>query len=140
MPWTLDGRWILLICLFSTPAFALERWFKPIHAELGEALYRDNCSVCHGLSGEGAKNWRQPDAQEFMPAPPLNGTGHAWHHPLKSLYQTIMQGSPGGRGNMPAWAGRLNQERVLAIIAWFQSQWTDEIYAAWYRMDQASKK
>jgi mono/diheme cytochrome c family protein len=70
-----------------------------------------------------------------MAAPPLNGTGHAWHHPLKWLFRTI---SEGGTGGMPGWREELSPGEILAVIAWFQSHWSDEIYDAWSRMDAAA--
>jgi len=117
----------------------LTRWYKPAYVAAGEGLYAENCSTCHGSNGEGAPNWQRPDAGGHYPPPPLNGTGHAWHHPLKGLYQTIMQGSPDGSGRMPAWQGKLSKGEALAIIAWFQSHWSDEIYAAWHRMNEKAK-
>ena len=52
----------------------------PVQYSQGQKLFQQNCSTCHGAYGEGAKNWRTPDEQGKNPAPPLNGTGHAWHH------------------------------------------------------------
>jgi mono/diheme cytochrome c family protein len=36
---------------------------------------------------------------------------------------------------MPAFAESLSDEQVLDAIAWFQSRWSDEIYAAWNARD-----
>lgn len=105
----------------------------------GGRLFAQNCAECHGASGEGAANWRQRDADGLFPAPPLNGTGHAWHHPQKMLHYVIKHGSPGGQGRMPAWKEKLDDEEIAAIIAWFQSKWPDEVYAAWYRTDQRTR-
>jgi mono/diheme cytochrome c family protein len=33
---------------------------------------------------------------------------------------------------MPAFGEKLTEEEQLAIIAWFQEKWSDEIYALWY--------
>lgn len=96
----------------------------------GGRLYAQNCAECHGESAQGAPNWRQRGPDGRFPPPPLNGSGHAWHHPLRQLQQVIKHGSPGG-GNMPAWSGRLSDAEIDAIIAWFQAQWPDEVYAAW---------
>ncbi len=117
----------------------VERWYKPAYVAAGEQLFKENCAACHGSNAQGAENWQRPDAEGHFPPPPLNGTAHAWHHPLKALYQTIMRGSPDGSGRMPAWQGKLSQGEALAIIAWFQSLWSDEIYAAWHRMNEKAK-
>ncbi|MFM1892816.1 MAG: hypothetical protein RLZ44_1893 [Pseudomonadota bacterium] len=123
-----------LLALLAPATEALERWYRPEHAALGAGLYRQHCASCHGPAAEGAPGWQQPGPDGRYPPPPLNGSAHAWHHPLKALYHTITR----GQGNMPAWGGRLSRAEVLAIIAWFQSLWPDEIYAAWQRMDAAS--
>jgi mono/diheme cytochrome c family protein len=39
---------------------------------------------------------------------------------------------------MLAWKDKLNDEEIEAIVAWFQSQWPDEVYAAWYQMDRGA--
>lgn len=106
----------------------------------GAKLYQANCAQCHGREGEGASSWRQRSADGKFPPPPLNGTGHAWHHPRKMLHHVIKNGSPGGQGNMPAWGGKLSDEEIEDIIAWFQSRWSDEVYTAWYGIEQRSHK
>lgn len=119
-------------------ASAAERWYGPEHAAAGTPIYATHCAVCHGPEGAGAPDWRHRDAEGYFPAPPLNGTGHAWHHPLRELYAMIHDGSPAGTGLMPAWGDRLSRGEILAVIAHFQSWWPDEIYEAWQRMDRAS--
>ena len=117
----------------------VKRWFEVRHVNLGAEIYRNNCAVCHGKQGEGAPNWRQAGPDGKYPAPPLNGTGHAWHHPLRILAHVIKNGSPGGQGNMPAWKEKLSDSDVLAVIAWFQSNWPEELYAAWVRRDAVKR-
>lgn len=101
----------------------------------GGSLYQQNCAQCHGVNGEGAPNWRQRDANGMFPPPPLNGSGHAWHHPKAMLQYVIANGSPGG-GNMPAWKDELSSGQINDIIAWFMSKWPDEVYQAWYTRNQ----
>jgi len=36
---------------------------------------------------------------------------------------------------MPAWQETLSIPESLAIIAWLQHYWPDDIYEAWYRMN-----
>lgn len=103
----------------------------------GGRLYRQNCAECHGRAAEGAPDWRQRDADGMFPPPPLNGTGHAWHHPRRMLHSVIAHGSPGGQGKMPAWRDRLSDEQIDDIITWFQSKWPDQVYAAWQRMERS---
>lgn len=105
----------------------------------GGKLFAKNCAECHGARGEGDPNWRARDAEGMLPAPPLNGTGHAWHHPQRMLQHVIKNGSPGGQGRMPAWKDRLSDEEITAIIAWFKSKWPDQVYAAWYQMNRKTE-
>ncbi|MCW8928812.1 MAG: cytochrome c [Gammaproteobacteria bacterium] len=102
----------------------------------GGKLYQANCATCHGTQGEGEPNWRQTRADGVNPAPPLNGTGHAWHHPKKILIYTIKNGTPGGKSRMQPWKEKLNHQEIEDIIAWFISRWPKEIYAAWYKRNK----
>ena len=102
-------------------------WYNSQQVAQGQELYADNCAACHGPQAQGADQWMQPDAQGNRPAPPLNGTGHTWHHSLEDLTQTINQ----GRGNMPAWQSKLTEEEITATLAWIQSRWPAQTYAAW---------
>lgn len=106
----------------------------------GKQIFETNCAACHGAGAEGAPNWRQLGADGRYPPPPLNGTGHAWHHPYNALVYVIKNGSPGGQGNMPAWGGKLSDSEIADTIAWFQSLWPKEVYQAWLRIDTQSKE
>lgn len=102
----------------------------------GFKLYRANCAACHGDQGQGAPNWKQTGPDGKYPAPPLNGTGHTWHHPMPVLVSTIKNGTQRIGGNMPPWKDRLTDLEISAIISWFQTRWPDELYQAWARMDK----
>ena len=115
------------------------RWYKPAHSEVGRGLFEIHCASCHGVGAVGDPDWRQPHFSGLSRPPPLNGTAHAWHHPLAVLYKQVMRGSAPGVGNMPAFKDVLSRGEVLAIIAYFQSLWPDEIYRAWQRMDEPTK-
>jgi len=112
---------------------------NPATLALGEQVYRDNCAACHGAAAEGAADWRHRDPRGLFPPPPLNGSGHMWHHPMADLVQVINEGSPPGQGRMPAWKQRLDQSQVAAVILWLQSRWPDEVYAAWARIDREAR-
>lgn len=114
----------------QTPA---ERWYTRAQVDRGAPLFRENCAVCHGEEAQGlAEDWRQPLPDGSYPPPPLNGSAHAWHHPLRLLQRTIELGGAPVGGRMPAFGGKLDHDEQLAIIAWFQDKWSDEIYAVWY--------
>ena len=103
----------------------------PVVYSKGARLYQLNCSQCHGVNAEGGKNWRR-QVDGIFPPPPLNGTGHAWHHSTDVLVRTIKQGTIKLGGRMPAWKDKLNDQEIGAILVWIQAQWPDEIYNAWY--------
>jgi len=105
----------------------------------GESVYKLHCASCHGQHGEGAPGWRKRDADGMYPAPPLNGTGHAWHHSKDKLKDVILDGSEPGKGKMPAWRSKLSDQEVNAVIEWFQSRWPDPVYAAWYEEQERAR-
>jgi mono/diheme cytochrome c family protein len=105
----------------------------------GKLVFEQHCAECHSQHGEGDPNWRQRDAEGKFPPPPLNGTGHAWHHPRALLMSIIKNGTKSQGGNMPAWQDRLSDQQIDDIIIWFQSQWPQELYNAWQRVDRESR-
>lgn len=105
---------------------------------LGRNLYQLNCATCHGADASGTKNWRQRDAQGKFPPPPLNGTGHTWHHPTAILKELIMDGTAKTGGNMPAWRGKLSEQDVEAILSWLQTLWPQQAYDAWREVERRS--
>lgn len=106
----------------------------------GEQVYRQHCARCHGEHGEGAPQWRQAGTDGKYPPPPLDGSGHAWHHPRQWLQEMIREGSPAGQGNMPAWKNKLTEQEIDAVVEWFQSTWPDQVYAVWFEMQQNSRR
>jgi mono/diheme cytochrome c family protein len=117
-----------------------ERWYEQSQVESGQSVYEKNCSSCHGTRGEATVNWRRPDSDGKFPPPPLNGTAHTWHHPFRVLAQQIKFGAPAGAGTMPAFKDILNDEKIINVIAWIQSLWSDEIYAQWWNIQVRSSR
>jgi len=115
----------------SSVQLVTQQQLDPRHVELGNKVFKDNCAVCHGNEAQGAVNWTRPGPDGKYPPPPLNGSGHAWHHSRQELMSTILTGSPEGEGNMPAWKGRLSHQEIEAVITWLQSKWPQPIYEAW---------
>jgi mono/diheme cytochrome c family protein len=103
---------------------------------LGEQLFTQNCARCHGEKAEGAPNWNQKGADGKFPPPPLNGTAHAWHHPRAALAMTIRNGTQKIGGNMPAFAGRLDDRDIGALITYINSLWPEELFEAWNRREE----
>ena len=105
----------------------------------GLKLYQKNCASCHGKNAEGTPDWRKTEDDGMFPPPPLNGTGHTWHHPTKVLVNLIKNGTAKIGGKMPAWKDKLSDQEINDILTWIKAQWPDEIYTAWYNNNQGSK-
>jgi mono/diheme cytochrome c family protein len=123
---------VSLLCLASFNIAAAERWFNQDVVDLGSSLFQQNCAVCHGVNAEGTKDWKKTDANGNYPPPPLNGSAHAWHHSIPQLARSIKEGGIKLGGVMPAFGDKLSDQEVLAVIAFFQSKWPDEVYKVWH--------
>ncbi len=108
------------------------RWYTQAQVERGSKVFDDNCASCHGSNAQGAFNWRKRLEDGSYPPPPLNGTGHGWHHPFDMLMGTINQGGAPMGGQMPAFGDELSKDDQKAAIAFFQSKWDKRIYDAWF--------
>jgi len=107
------------------------RWYNSAQIERGNKLYQVNCASCHKPDTSGTPDWKKVDAQGKYPPPPLNGTAHAWHHPLSTLRRTVIEGGVPLGGNMPGFGDQFNSEQIDDILSWIQSHWSDEIYSIW---------
>lgn len=115
------------------------RWYSVEQVERGRGLYQVHCAVCHAADGSATAQWRKPGADGNYPPPPLNGTAHTWHHPLDLLSDTIANGGAQFGGVMPGFGAVLNEDDRLAVVAWFQSLWTDAIYGKWQEIDARNR-
>lgn len=122
----------------SVTAMNVERTIDAAQVARGKALFEQHCARCHGENAQGDPGWRLRHPDGTFPPPPLDGTGHAWHHSRDWLHEMILSGTE-PQGRMPAWGGKLSDQQIDDIIAWFQSLWPDEVYAAWWEMEQRSR-
>lgn len=106
----------------------------------GERVFQANCATCHGGAGEALPTWRIRGADGMLPPPPLDDSGHAWHHPRAWLKQMIAQGSAPGQGNMPAWGQKLSEQEIDDVVTWITSLWSNQVYLDWQtKIEQAAK-
>lgn len=115
------------------------RWYTAEQVTTGDGLYRTYCAACHAADGSATTDWRTPDENGNYPPPPLNGSAHTWHHPLDMLDYTIVNGGASFGGVMPGFGEVLDKSQRQAIVAWFQSLWSDEVYERWRQIDERSK-
>ena len=100
---------------------------------LGKVLYEKNCASCHAINLSGAKNWKEgKDEDDQKLPPPLNGTGHTWHHSDKLLHGIIKNGLAyyikDYKGKMGAYGDVLNDKEIDSVLAYIKSYWGKENY------------
>ena len=100
--------------------------------KLGKNVYMENCASCHGAVLEGQANWRQSDADGYLPAPPHDETGHTWHHPDSYLFLITKYGIEEMIGekypnNMPAYENELTDNEIIAVLSYIKSTWPKPI-------------
>jgi mono/diheme cytochrome c family protein len=112
------------------------RWFTQKQFQLGKQVFTTHCASCHGSRAQGiVEDWKQRNPDGSFPAPPLDGSAHAWHHPLSVLVRQINEGGVKLGGTMPAFGDTLSDEEVIAAIAYFQSFWDEQTYDRWVQMN-----
>jgi len=96
----------------------------------GAKIYAQQCAACHGARLEGQPEWRKRLPNGRLPAPPHDDTGHTWHHPDRVLFAITKEGlvpprAPAGyETDMPAFAGKLADDDIWAVLAFIKSRWT----------------
>lgn len=111
---------------------SIERWYSQDMVNKGQVVFQQNCAICHGEKAQGVIHpWNQKLPGGKYPPPPLNGTAHAWHHPLKGLLFTISNGGAPVGGEMPSFKYKLTLQQQADAVAYFQGFWSDKIYQAW---------
>ena len=76
---------------------------------------------------------KKPDG--ILPAPPLNGDGHTWHHGDGTLYTYVSKGGkafesldlPSFKSGMPGFGEILSHEEIIAVIEYLKSLWGDKV-------------
>ncbi len=104
----------------------------PSMVALGQSVYKDQCSECHGINLEGKPNWRVRNADGILPAPPHDETGHTWHHGDELLFNYTKGGGqkiagPGFTSGMPPFEDVLSDKEIWAALAFIKSHWPEQI-------------
>ena len=95
----------------------------------GARLYQEHCAQCHGPEAQGHPDWQNP---KVVAAPPLNGSGNVWKRRKPDMIAIIRNGAVrNGEPVMPAWKGRLSNQDIEDLIAWFQALWPADVYEGW---------
>ena len=97
----------------------------------GQQIFASNCAACHGANGEGQPDWHIEKPDGTLPAPPLNGDGHTWHHGDGLLYRIISQGGaipeiPSYKSGMPAFGDHLSHQEIIDVLAYIKTLWGDK--------------
>ena len=105
----------------------------PKQLALGAAVYAQHCAACHGANLEGQPDWKKKLPNGRFRAPPHDDTGHTWHHPDAVLFGITKHGlvppyaPPGYQSDMPAFAGKLSDAEIRAVLAYIRSRWSPEV-------------
>ncbi len=103
-------------------------------ARAGEQIFTTTCVACHQAGGVGQPDWHIPNEQGILPAPPLNGDGHTWHHSDGFLYRYVKNGGkmletpslPDFKSGMPAFGEQLSHEEIVSVLTYVKSLWGDK--------------
>lgn len=104
----------------------------PEQVARGQVVYAASCASCHGERLEGQPDWRSRKADDKLPAPPHDESGHTWHHPDDVLFGITKKGiagyaPPNYQSDMPAFGGVLSDEEIWAVLAYIKSRWPTAI-------------
>ena len=135
---------IILICFITLTVAKAHNHFpitteSKIMIERGKIAYKKNCVSCHMVDLAGAVNWKEMDEDGHRKAPPLNGTGHTWHHDDQTLHAIIKYGLAklvkNYQGKMIGFEENLSDNEIDSVLAYIKSFWPKEEYE--YQINQS---
>jgi len=98
----------------------------------GKIIYESYCISCHQVNLIGAENWKGLDEEGHRKAPPLNGTGHTWHHDDATLYNIIKYGLAklvkNYEGKMLGFEDNLKDKDIDSVLSYMKSFWPNDVY------------
>ena len=128
---------IFIISLFASEVVSAHNHFpitRDSEANIfkGKILYEQHCASCHMVNLVGAADWKGVDKDGHRKAPPLNGTGHTWHHNDELLHKIIKHGFPklikNYQGKMNGFGDKIDDAGIDNILSYIKSYWADDIY------------
>jgi len=107
----LSDRQIDALANYIMTNFVVPPAHEGVSTNAGLALYRENCSVCHGDDGTGAV-W----GRESLAIPPRNFRSVASRRELSRdrMVAAVSYGKPGTP--MPGFATQLDQQQIAAVV------------------------
>ena len=98
----------------------------------GKIIYQNNCISCHQVNLVGVENWKELDEDGHRKSPPLNGTGHTWHHDDATLHNIIKYGLvklvKNYQGKMLGFEDKLKDKDIDSVLAYIKNFWPDDMY------------
>jgi len=134
-------KYLIIIFFIFSNSFASNHYpIKANKSEIGKQIYEANCSACHGINLAGADNWQEGvDSDGQRLPPPLNGTGHTWHHSDKLLQGIIKNGIgfyvKDYKGKMNGFGEVLNDQQIDLVLGYIKSYWKKDVYEHQLRLD-----
>jgi len=102
----------------------------------GKAVYAVSCRTCHGANLQGGAN----SGANPVP-PPLDATGHTWLHSDADLFEMVKYGladcGADASPTMPPLGSHLDDESILAALAYIKSTWPAPIRRVQSTLDSA---
>jgi mono/diheme cytochrome c family protein len=98
---------------------------QPLHADdpvmrAGEAIYRDQCSACHGLDGHGVPQLFPSVADSSLAR--SNDPGSSIRIVLRGARSVATASEPTGPG-MPSYGWQLTDSQVAAVLTYIRNSW-----------------
>jgi len=107
----------------SWHAFGGDRVPASAEARHGAELFRANCRICHGERGTGeVPSERALSNPDYLRAPALDDSTHAWHHDDEDLKKDILEGSE-PEPRMRAFKNSLSAADARDLVAYIKSLW-----------------
>jgi|SaaInlStandDraft_6_1057023.scaffolds.fasta_scaffold20780_1 S-disulfanyl-L-cysteine oxidoreductase SoxD len=109
----------------------------------GKTIYVAQCAACHGKELQGQPDWKRRNADDRLPAPPHNETGHTWHHTDQLLFDLTKKGLQAITGSdyatdMPIYKDILSDDEIIAVLSYIKSTWPAEIRKRHNGMNKAT--